>query len=123
MVLEATIPLVKFQTNNVCIDLIFADFLTPKSLKDCPDNYLENPSNIGPYNQKSFNCLHSYQSMLELKRLLANLSPQNPSKPLQVFSRVCRLIKCFCQRREIYSFKLGYLNGIGIMIMVCYIMS
>jgi poly(A) polymerase Pap1 len=105
----------------VSVDLVFADFSTPKC-EPGPD-YLTHSGNISPHNSKSTECMLSYLTMLELKQILQRLEPQNPQRPLQIFSRICKVVKCFTQQKEIYSFKLGYLNGISIMIMVAYVLA
>jgi poly(A) polymerase Pap1 len=46
-----------------------------------------------------------------------------PEKPLHIFSRICKVVKCFAQVKGIYYFKLGYLNGISIMVMVAYVLG
>ena len=51
------------------------------------------------------------------------MDPQNPNEALQVFSQSVQTIKFFAQRKGIYSYKMGYLNGIAIMIMVAYVMG
>jgi poly(A) polymerase Pap1 len=121
LVLSANVPLAKFQLNGVSVDLVFADFTTPKF--EPASDYLSHTGNISPHNSKSTECMLSYLTMLELKQILQRLEPENSKRPLQVFSRVCKVVKCFAHQREMYSFKLGYLNGISIMIMVSYALA
>jgi poly(A) polymerase Pap1 len=51
------------------------------------------------------------------------MNAKNPEQPLQIFSRVCKVIKCFAKQKGIYYYKLGYLNGVSIMIMVAYVLG
>ena len=41
---------------------------------------------------------------------------------LRIFSEATKILKIWAKRRGIYSFNLGYLNGISIMIMVARVM-
>ena len=67
--------------------------------------------------------MNSYLMMQEMRRLIEKMDPQNPKEALQVFSHTVQTIKFFAQRKGIYSYKMGYLNGIAIMIMVAYVMG
>lgn len=93
VVLGANIPLAKFSVYGVNVDLVFVDFETPKL--ESGTEYLENPNNVVAYSYKSADCMRSYKVMLELQRIIAALEPNNSDRPMQVFSRTCRLIKCF----------------------------
>ena len=65
----------------------------------------------------------SYMTMIELKSILQSMNAKNPEQPLKMFSRVCKVIKCFAKQKGIYYYKLGYLNGVSIMIMVAYVLG
>lgn len=58
--------------------------------------------------------------MQELLRIIKKIDPE---VALPLFQRVTQVIKSYCQSKGIYSYKLGYLNGISIMIMVVYVMG
>ena len=90
VVWAANIPLAKFSVRGVSVDLVFADFATPKLLPTA--DYLTQPHNIT--SAKSAECMLSYLTMLELKRTLQALDPHS-DQPLQIFSRVCQVVKCF----------------------------
>lgn len=100
---------------NVSVDLIFADFITPE--KPVTKDYFQLAKNICPSNQKSQDCLNSLLSMNELQRIIKAFGPDS----YEIFTRVTHVIKYFAQVKGIYSFKLGYLNGISLMIMVAYV--
>jgi len=65
----------------------------------------------------------SYMTMLELKQIIQGMDHRSATKPLHIFSRICKIVKCFAQAKGIYYFKLGYLNGISIMVMVAYVLG
>lgn len=61
--------------------------------------------------------------MEELRRILVKMDQTQSGEVLNVFSQCVQVLKFFAQRKGIYSFKMGYLNGIAIMIMVAYVMG
>ena len=117
VILNSNIPLAKFSVRNVSVDLIFADFVTPQ--KPVSVEYFNYAKNICPTNHKSHDCLNSLHTMKELQRIVNSFGTDS----FEIFSRVTKVVKYFAQAKGIYSFKLGYLNGISIMIMVAYVIS
>ena len=65
--------------------------------------------------------MNGYLMMRDLKALIEKC--EQIQHPLALFQRVTQVVKCFCQNKGIYSYKMGYLNGIAIMIMVAYVIT
>jgi poly(A) polymerase Pap1 len=65
----ANVPLAKFSVKGINVDLVFADFATPKLLYGVVESeqYLKDVKNINIGNTKSQECMLSYMTMLELK--------------------------------------------------------
>lgn len=70
VVWAANVPLAKFKVRSICVDLIFADFLTPPNSLVVNLDYFTQLTNICPSNTKSLECINSLLSMQELKRII-----------------------------------------------------
>ena len=67
--------------------------------------------------------MNGFLMMRELKGIIENFDRARKKEPLELFQRCVFVVKWWCQSKGIYSYKLGYLNGIAIMMMVCYTME
>lgn len=116
----ANVPLCKFKVGSISIDLVYVELIPPNNSVNL--QYFESIANISTFNTKSIECLNSYLMMVEMRRTIEAMDQVNPDYVLQIFSRVTSVLKHFAQTKGIYSYKMGYLNGISIMIMVLFVM-
>jgi poly(A) polymerase Pap1 len=121
LVMAVNVPVVKFKIGNISVDLTFVDFKKPNVEGPLPNDYFTTVMNISHQEPKSVECMHGYLMMTELQQIITRIDSKRQEHCLQLFQRVTQVIKTFCQNKGIYSYKMGYLNGISIMIMVVYV--
>ena len=121
VVQAANVPVVKFKIDKVSVDLTFSEFKTPQ--QPVPEDYFFQSANVSHHDQKSLECMNGFLMMRELKGIIENFDRAKKHEPLELFKRCVFVVKWWCQSKGIYSYKLGYLNGIAIMMMVCHTME
>jgi poly(A) polymerase Pap1 len=95
MVWAANVPLAKFKVRTMNVDLIFADFKTPKDKVSA--QYFLSDENIHAYNHKSLECINSYRSMQQIHRTVEQVCSDSlqPRAAFEIFRRTTQVVKAF----------------------------
>jgi len=100
---DAFTPIIRTKMSGVSIDLLFARLVKPLEEGQTLEDAVKEDEILRNMDEKSVRCMNGYRVAEQILQLVPNP---------QTFRETLRFVKCWAQRRGIYSNVLGFFGGI-----------